>query len=50
MGEDVFIQRLKAAGGVGFILPDLPIEEAGNLHRLAEEAGIEPIILDDSYI
>jgi tryptophan synthase alpha chain len=45
MGEDVFIQRLKAAGGVGFILPDLPIEEAGNLHRLADEAGIEPVIL-----
>ncbi len=45
MGEDVFIERLKAAGGVGFILPDLPIEEAGNLHRLADEAGIEPVIL-----
>ena len=45
MGEDVFIERLKAAGGVGFILPDLPIEEAGNLHRLADQAGIEPVIL-----
>ena len=46
MGEELFIQRLKAAGGVGFILPDLPIEEAGSIHALAEEAGIEPIILD----
>jgi tryptophan synthase alpha chain len=45
MGEDVFIERLKAAGGVGFILPDLPIEEAGNLHKLAAEAEIEPVIL-----
>ena len=45
MGEDVFIQRLKAAGGVGFILPDLPIEESGNLHQLAAEENIEPIIL-----
>ena len=45
MGEDVFIQRLKAAGGVGFILPDLPIEEAGGLHTLAADAGIEPVIL-----
>ena len=45
MGEDVFIERLKTAGGVGFILPDLPIEEAGNLHQLAEQAEIEPIIL-----
>ena len=45
MGEELFIQRLKAAGGVGFILPDLPIEESGSLHALAEEAGIEPVIL-----
>jgi tryptophan synthase alpha chain len=45
MGEDVFVKRLKAAGGVGFILPDLPIEEAGNLHKLAAEADIEPVIL-----
>jgi tryptophan synthase alpha chain len=30
---------------VGFILPDLPIEEASNLHALADKAGIEPIIL-----
>jgi tryptophan synthase alpha chain len=45
MGEDVFIQRLKDAGGVGYILPDLPVEESANLHRLSEEAGVEPIIL-----
>jgi tryptophan synthase alpha chain len=30
---------------VGFILPDLPIEEAGGLHKLAADAGIEPVIL-----
>ena len=45
MGEDVFVQRLKDAGGVGYILPDLPVEEAGNLHALSAQAGIEPIIL-----
>ena len=45
MGEDVFVKRLKDAGGVGYILPDLPVEESTNLHRLSEEAGIEPIIL-----
>ena len=45
MGEDVFVRRLKDAGGVGYILPDLPVEEAGNLHALSAEAGIEPIIL-----
>lgn len=45
MGEERFIQRLKDAGGVGYILPDLPIEEAANLHHLSEQAGVEPIIL-----
>lgn len=45
MGEDVFIQRIKASGGVGYILPDLPVEESSNLHKLSQQAGIEPIIL-----
>ena len=45
MGEANFARRVKEAGGVGYILPDLPIEESANLHRLSAEAGIEPIIL-----
>jgi tryptophan synthase alpha chain len=45
MGEAVFVRRLKEAGGVGYILPDLPIEESANLHQLSEQAGVEPIIL-----
>ena len=45
MGEAVFVSRLKQAGGVGYILPDLPIEESANLHRLSQQAGVEPIIL-----
>ena len=45
MGEDIFVQRLKDAGGVGYILPDLPVEEAEHLHALSAQAGIEPIIL-----
>ena len=45
MGESVFVDRLKQAGGVGYILPDLPVEESENLHRLSEQAGVEPIIL-----
>jgi tryptophan synthase alpha chain len=45
MGEETFVKRVKEAGGVGYILPDLPVEESANLHRLSEEAGIEPIIL-----
>ena len=39
MGEDVFVQRLKEAGGVGYILPDLPVEEAGNLHALSADSA-----------
>jgi len=45
MGEELFVRRLKEAGGVGYILPDLPIEESANLHQLSEQAGVEPIIL-----
>jgi tryptophan synthase alpha chain len=45
MGEETFVKRIKDAGGVGYILPDLPVEESANLHRLSEEAGIEPVIL-----
>jgi tryptophan synthase alpha chain len=45
MGEAQFIERLVAAGGVGYILPDLPVEEATSLHALSEQAGVEPIIL-----
>ena len=45
MGEELFVQRLREAGGVGYILPDLPVEESANLHQLSADAGIEPIIL-----
>ncbi len=45
MGHEAFIKRLKAAGACGYILPDLPIEEAKELHALSEEAGLFPVIL-----
>ena len=45
MGEVKFVKRIKEAGGVGYILPDLPVEESDNLHQLSADAGIEPIIL-----
>jgi tryptophan synthase alpha chain len=45
MGEETFVKRVKESGGCGYILPDLPVEESANLHRMSEEAGIEPIIL-----
>ena len=44
-GHREFMQRLKEAGGEGFILPDLPIEEAGELHDLAKELDLSPIVL-----
>ena len=45
MGEELFVKRIKEAGGSGYILPDLPVEESSNLHAISEREGIEPIIL-----
>jgi tryptophan synthase alpha chain len=45
MGEELFVRRIKDAGGSGYILPDLPVEESSNLHAISEREGIEPIIL-----
>jgi tryptophan synthase alpha chain len=39
------VERLAAAGAAGFILPDLPIEEAAELHELASGRGLDPIML-----
>jgi len=44
-GHRNFMQRLKDAGGEGFILPDLPVEEAGELHSLAQELDLSPVVL-----
>lgn len=45
MGEEKYIDRLAAVGANAFILPDLPIEEAGTLHKLAAEKDQAPIML-----
>ncbi len=45
MGHEAFVERLARAGGVGFILPDLPIEEASELHALALAHDLAPIVL-----
>jgi tryptophan synthase alpha chain len=45
MGHEQFINCLKNSGGTGFILPDLPIEEAKSLHLLAAKNGLSPILL-----
>lgn len=44
-GQREFMQRLKDAGGDGFILPDLPVEEATQLHEIAAELDLSPIVL-----
>lgn len=44
-GHRRFMERLKEAGGHGFILPDLPIEEASELHDIAKELDLSPIVL-----
>lgn len=45
MGAETFLTRLKAVGGCGYILPDLPVEEAVELHQLSKEVAIDPIVL-----
>ncbi|MFT5573075.1 MAG: tryptophan synthase alpha chain [Cryomorphaceae bacterium] len=44
-GHEEFLQRLKEAGGYGFIVPDLPVEEASELHKIAARLDLSPIIL-----
>ena len=44
-GHKEFLTRLKQAGGDAFILPDLPLEEAQELHDIAKELDLAPIVL-----
>ena len=45
LGEDAFVSRLKDSGGEGYIIPDLPVEEATKLHTLSRDLDLDPIIL-----
>lgn len=45
MGAPAFVERLAAAGGSGYILPDLPVEEATELHQLSRAVGLSPVML-----
>jgi len=45
MGHASFLQNLQQAGGSAFILPDLPVEEAGDLHQIAQQLDLAPIML-----
>ena len=44
-GYQPFLTRLSEAGAAGFILPDLPVEEATELHQYAKELDLAPIVL-----
>lgn len=45
MGHATFLHNLQQAGGSAFILPDLPVEEAGELHQIAQQLDLAPIML-----
>ena len=40
LSHDDFVQRAADAGAAGLIVPDLPHEEAANLHQACEDAGL----------
>lgn len=44
-GPERFCAELKAAGGVGLIVPDLPMEEAESLEKATGQAGLDLIYL-----
>ncbi len=44
-GHRAFLEQLKDAGAHGFILPDLPVDEAQELHSIASELELSPIVL-----
>ncbi|MEE2659141.1 MAG: tryptophan synthase subunit alpha [Candidatus Latescibacterota bacterium] len=45
LGHKLFCRRLADAGGMGFILPDLPHEEYDGLFELADDNCLAPILL-----
>jgi tryptophan synthase alpha chain len=45
MGHESFCAALAEHGGSGFIVADLPLEEAGDLNQLAERYRLAPIML-----
>lgn len=45
MGAESFCARLSEAGMEGFIIPDLPVEEAGELNAAARGLELDPILI-----
>lgn len=45
IGHQAFCQKVQQAGGTGFILPDLPIEEFDDLWEESEQRQLSPVLL-----
>ena len=45
LGHADYCRRIRESGGVGFILPDLPFEEYGDLEKISADNGLSPIQL-----
>ena len=45
MGHETFCQRLQEAGAYGFIIADLPPQDALDLHGKAQSHDLDPILL-----
>ena len=43
MGHEAFCDRLRSAGGEGYIIADLPTEEAADLDKYAKQHALDPI-------
>ena len=43
MGHESFCDRLRSAGGEGYIIADLPTEEAADLDKYAKQHALDPI-------
>lgn len=44
-GPEVFLKAVKAAGGSGLVVPDVPLEETDSLRELTTANGLELILL-----
>jgi tryptophan synthase alpha chain len=45
LGEEAFTRKLAAAGARGYIVADLPPEEATSLNALARGRGLDPVLI-----
>ncbi len=44
-GMDAFCQRIRAAGASGLLVPDIALEETGDIRAACGRAGLELVLL-----